>query len=436
MKLIAILNQGQRIVPRLGLVLLLSCISLASQAVPQWDGTLGQEDGLPLVNNPAHPISGDQTITPQKVWHLGGEDDDQETVFGLIGDAQVDAEGNTYLLDVVLSTIYKIGPDGSNMATLGHEGDGPGEFRNSRSMTIMPGGDLGIMEMMSGKIVVLGIDGEPRSSFAFGGDANLGMQHLQRIAAHEQGVVIGQVSTSFDEGSVTTTYALGSYAPDGTARKILFEDKQVQSGGAISLSMGSGGDGFTANWALYPDGRVVVFQKGQEYKLEMFAPDGEPGMIIRRDYEPVRRPDQDIKRDQKRREEMRQRFGGDVDLPVPEIARHISGAIPRPNGELWVQNSQGDRDCPAQSIGYFDVIDRDGHYVKRVCIKADYDSERDNYSIRGNHLFVFKEAQKAPARSATSGGGGMMMVMVGGGVDDEEEDEDPRPYEVICYRLP
>jgi len=239
----------------------------------------------------------------------------------------------------------------------------------------------------------------------------------------------------FVDGGLTSTHSLARYAPDGKMQNVLFEKKDKQSGGALTI--GGGDNDFTRFWSLDNSGRVVVFQNDQQYKLEIFGADGEPEMIVRRSYEPVRRSDKEIENDRRQQEALAKRFGDSSFPPVPEIARHISDAFARPNGDLWVQNSQGDRDCPENSIGFFDVFDHQGHYTKRVRIEADYDPQRDNFIIRDNHLLVFKEAQKAPERTATSGGGGMQMVMISGATaEPEDEDEEPRPFEVVFYRLP
>ncbi|MDX2475183.1 MAG: hypothetical protein QNL91_15920 [Candidatus Krumholzibacteria bacterium] len=125
-------------------------------------------------------------------------------------------------------------------------------------------------------------------------------------------------------------------------------------------------------------------------------------------------------------------------MEIEEMARDISAVIARPNGELWVMNSRGERECPAGHIGIFDVFDTQGRFVRTLRREADYSPDDDQYLIRGNHLYVLKEAQNAPDRTFSGGGGNMMMVMSsgGGGEEEEDDDEEPRPYEVICYELP
>ncbi len=135
---------------------------------------------------------------------------------------------------------------------------------------------------------------------------------------------------------------------------------------------------------------------------------------------------------------MRERFGGNMEMEIEEMARDIGEVIARPNGEFWVMSSRGERECPDGHIGIFDVFDAKGRFVHTLRLEADYNADDDQYLIRGNHLYVLKEAQNAPDRTFSGGGGNMMMVVSSGGSSDEDEDEDeePRPYEVICYELP
>ncbi|MBU8871660.1 MAG: hypothetical protein KOO60_12410 [Gemmatimonadales bacterium] len=412
-------------------------LAVSAGSAPTWNGTIGEEDGWPVVNNPANPIHEDQVIRPEQLWRIGG--DEEDTLFGLIEDALVDEAGNSYLLDSVLSTIYVVSRDGDITSTLGGEGDGPGEFRMGSEMVFLPNGAVGIMEMMPGKIVVLDRDGTPLPSFAMSEGGQGMMNHLQHISANDDAVLIGKVVTNFRDGEVVTRYSLSSHDADGTELAVLLENKEEQSGGQISLNMGDGKNAFTRNFSFCPDGRVVIFPEEKEYKLEIYDTAGVKQQLIRRKYESVRRSEKELEGMRKQQEQMRERFGGTVELEIDQYARDISAVIVRPDGEIWVANSQGDKDCPEQSIGLFDVYDQGGRYTRRVRIEADFDPDRDNFRLLDDRLFVFKEAQKAPPRTSTSGGGGMMVMMITtGGAQDEDEDEDEeiRPYEVICYKLP
>lgn len=420
------------------LVMAVTLLASSVSSAPTWGGSLGEENGWPLVMNPATPMEAEEVIKPVQQWRIGG--DEEDVLFGLIEDALVDEDDNIFLLDTVLNTVYMVNSEGEIVKNLGGEGDGPGEFRFAREMVFLPDGTLGIMEMMPGKIVVVDLEGNPHPSFALADGGQGMMYHMQHVDANSDVVLIGKVVTAFGEGSATTDYTLSSYNGDGLELATLFEHQEKQSGGNISLSLGGGDNDFTSKFTVCEDGRVIVYSNTKEYKLEVLDAMGTKKHIIRRDYETIRRSDEELDASRRQAEQMRKRFGGDMEMAIEEFADDISDVIARPGGDIWVANSQGSKDCPEQSIGIFDVFDKDGKYTKRVRIEADYNPERDRFKFCDDMLFVFKEAQKAPDRTSTmgGGGGGMMIMMVsgGGGSDEEDEDEEAMPYEVICYRLP
>jgi len=283
-------------------ILILSFTALACAAA-SWNGSTGMEDGWPVVDNPDKPMHKDETIVAEEIWRLGHEDDEQEMVFGLISDGLIDEDGITYLLDSHLTTIYKVSPDGEILGNIGREGDGPGEFRNIMNMIFMPDGSLGIFELMPGRIVTMGRDGDPRPRFSFGDDSSESMHNISRMAADENSVVLGYSVFEFSDEGLKSTNTLARYAPDGSVMNVLFSQSEDESGASVSFESEDGE--FSRYWAMDKDGRVIVFKDNQKYSLDIFNPDGSHAMKIRRQYEPVRRSDEEIREDERSHEELR-----------------------------------------------------------------------------------------------------------------------------------
>ncbi len=416
------------------LLTILILLAANALAAPVWQGHEEIQNGVLTVFNPAKPINPPAVLKPVPEWRLGGDDDPNETLFGLVTDAQRNADGTSYLLDAVLSTIHEVGPDGEIRRTLGREGDGPGEFRNAVSLALLPDNKVGIVEMMPSHMVVLGPDGldRPGIDFGEGGSQN----NVQRITVLGDMMIMGMFGMKFEAGTAEISQTLGCFNLDGSLRHRILHTSETQSGGSVSISTGDDND-FINNWAVAPDGQVVVYRHIAEYLLEVFGPDGKPVRNIRRQYKSVRRPADEIAAQRRQQEKMRQRFGGNMQLEIDEMARDIENVIARPDGELWVLSSEGSRNCPDGSIGIFDVFDAKGRFDHQLRLEADYSADDDKYLVRGDHLYILKEAQNAPDRTFSGGGGSMMMIMSsGGGGDDEDDDEEPKPYEVICYRLP
>lgn len=65
---------------------------------------------VPVIDNPREaPVQ--RTVHYEEVWRAGA-DDEAEYIFGVIGDAETDAEGNIYLLDTQQYIVFKFSADG------------------------------------------------------------------------------------------------------------------------------------------------------------------------------------------------------------------------------------------------------------------------------------------------------------------------------------
>jgi hypothetical protein len=398
-----------------------------------WQVTESVEGEIPLIVNPGLPRDGAIEVTATEQWRLGA-DEENDPLLGRITDVITDTEGNAYLLDGNLSDIHVVDTSGEILRTIGGEGDGPGEIRNASELSFMPNGDIGVMEMMPGKIVVMDPFGEPRDSFRPADEnGGHGMMLPQHFAADEHGVILGHVSTNFGHDGVVTEFMLGRYSLDGTLIKALAEHREEQSGGNVSLSLGDGEDDFAADWVVCHDGRVVGYRYAYDYELQVYGPDGNPVMLVRREYETLRKPEAELAADKRRAEENNSRFSG-VTIEVEERSRDISAVHARPDGHLWVATSEGARNRTEGSLEVFDVYDESGHFVNTVNVTGvEYNPARDEYVIDGDRLYIFRESRMVPPKTTTSGGGGMQMIMISGSGPDPADEEDSGPLEVICY---
>lgn len=390
------------------------------------------------IDNPRFPAHGDQILPAEELWRWGG-DEEHDPLLGRVADAVIDADGNVYVLDANLSVIHVLSPEGALLRTIGGEGDGPGEFRNAGEIAWLPGGDLGVLEMMPGRIVAMSPTGEPRSSFRPEGTDGAMMAMPQHFESHADGVVVGQFGAHMRDGGMESWMRLARYDAQGKLLATYRETSQQQSGNSISFSSGDEEGEFISHWTLAPDGRLVMYAQPRAYELEILAADGSPQAVITRPYESLHFSDEEMDAQRKQRESMQQTYGIQTDAPLEEWHRDIAAVIARPNGELWVATSRGAAACPSGSLGVFDVFDDRGRYHRTLRFDGvDYDPDRDDFVVHGDRILVFKEARMASPKMTTAGGGGSTMMMISGvsAVDDEEDDGEFRPMEVVCYRLP
>lgn len=102
-------------------------------------------DNLLLIPMDARPL---HTLYLHRVAIYG---DTEDVIIGRLGMLAVDKNGRVYLADVSQSVIHIYKQDGSYLANIGGEGDGPGEFRQIRAIQT-EGDQIHILDMSSMRI--------------------------------------------------------------------------------------------------------------------------------------------------------------------------------------------------------------------------------------------------------------------------------------------
>jgi len=142
-----------------GLVLLFCLIPFL--IVPALGQKVETRDGVRFVRNKGEGIwAKNPRISLEKVRAIGDiEAANEEVAFYMPLDMALDAEGNLYVLDTGNHRIQKFSPDGTYLATLGRQGQGPGEFNFPGSLDIDEAGSLIVASPYGQKIQFLDMSG-------------------------------------------------------------------------------------------------------------------------------------------------------------------------------------------------------------------------------------------------------------------------------------
>jgi hypothetical protein len=180
--------------------------------------------------------------------------------------------------------------------------------------------------------------------------------------------------------------------------------------------------GFRPTWALGKDGLVYAVTTFGEYAIHVWKPDGTPVRVQSRAFDHLARTPQEI-------EEQKSRFviRGPIDpkIVVSDYHPDIRSMFPRDDGSLWVLTSRGMKSADENTLGTFDVFDREGRFVRQVTMTGQGDPDEDLYFLTGDRVFVVTQYVSA-SRS-----------MFGNSGPEGAEDEDNLvPMEVICYAMP
>lgn len=94
-----------------------------------------------------------------EVWRAGGISAPVWAEFTRSGEFAFDGGGNLYVVDPEALHIVKVGPDGSLVATIGREGEGPGEFGWIDGIIVWPDGSFAVNDDLRSGLQLFGADG-------------------------------------------------------------------------------------------------------------------------------------------------------------------------------------------------------------------------------------------------------------------------------------
>jgi hypothetical protein len=287
-----------------------------------------------VVDNPAVAPGAAIPLQAERQWALGGDSEDDAEFFGFVRDLVVDDEGNVYVLDRQLCEVRAYSVDGHYLRSFGREGEGPGEFRRPMGLALLPGSRIGVVLGMPARVAAFGLDGEIMPSLHVGEQGDHRFIMVPNLRAAGQWLVAERRAAKLGEGTMTMTASLLALGPDGEIRTTILEqsEERPQRGPGMRIRIGAD---FVNTWALGMDGRVYVAPSNDRYQIDVYGPDGQLERSVRRDYERVRRSDEQLERMKREFEEARERMGGFGDEFSPDPYRpDIASLHPRPDGSL------------------------------------------------------------------------------------------------------
>jgi len=125
----------------------------------EWKGTIEEENGVIVVNNPKEPMYGEEVFSLEEELSVGEPEGKEEYVFYRIL-MDVDENGNMYILDAAASNIRVFDQEGNYKQTIGRKGQGPGEMLSPRSIQLNPQNEIMIYDFGNRRFSFYSLDGE------------------------------------------------------------------------------------------------------------------------------------------------------------------------------------------------------------------------------------------------------------------------------------
>ena len=374
--------------------------------------------GTPHVANGPEPAEGVVDLRLEPVWEVGGEDD-EETILGLITQIIEDADGNLYLLDRQLSQVSVFSPDGEFLRALSREGDGPGEVRGPNDMFFTPEGDLALMQIFPGRVVLIDTMGEPRGTFPYATDGS-SFAVLVRGVSSGGTLALAGINQNFAGGQLTQAYFLSSFAADGSVATTFVEKANTMNFGAMVLDERSV-DFPWSRFDIDASGRLIVAPSRDDYLIEVRNPDGTLALSFDRELEPWARTETDERRIHQALEAQGRNYPAPPEITYEDTEPALNSLTVLEDGSIWTVTNRSLRSrAPGVAIEW-DVFSAEGGYLRRVRLLCDADGLDDLIRILSpDRAIVVRNFWSALASSR--------------GVENDG-DEDPSPMSVISCRL-
>ncbi len=390
-------------------------------AIPasEWKGTREVRDGVTYVWNPAEPMEGTVEYELREVWRLESERPDGSLLFGVPADATEDADGNVLVLDSRLACVHRVGPSGEYLGRIGREGDGPGEFRHPTEVFVAQDGNIGVVDLQAGKVILINPLGEPHGSWSINlaGYKRAWVVSVLPCAA-SYAVQLGY--EEFTETEVRTTYAVQLFSPEGTPGRRLLETTQSLDRNHPYDFVQEPSEAVCLHDASR-NGRTLVSPSYRDYVVRIYDQNGMLLSEIEREYEALARTDAEYEAEQAYWEGLYRAYKG-VRVQASHFHRTIAAAGFQDDGTTWVTSSRGWREVGPGIVGKADVFDAQGRFLQQAVLTHEISHELDVVIPLGDRWIIVKN------------GVGAEMAAVGAADLAEGPGEESGPPVIICCR--
>jgi hypothetical protein len=267
---------------------------------------------------------------------------------------------------------------------------------------------------MPPKIALLTTDGVPLDDHPLP-DPSEGMPML--TAGYDRGkdLVLAASGFFFADGKMGTVAQILAVDDKGIIRERYYEDRHPVDLAAEQFKerdmMGVSG-----TWAVTGDGKVVIAQDWDDYRLHVYSPEGKLVRIVERPFEPH-------ERSAKEREHASKRFsmninGTQMKVVVSDTDRVIDGVYPRKDGGFQILIREKMPDDPPDLFARLDQFDAQGKWIEQWRLFGDVNLNRDRLFLGDTRVYVAHNLGDTVVED-----------------EDETAEGDMQPLHLVCYRL-
>jgi len=253
----------------------------------EWFGKISTEDNITTISTLSGSVWGGVARLVEEV-SIGSSEGDDAYLFGRVRSITCDGE-RIFILDAAVPVVRVYDLEGRHLTDIGREGDGPGEFRRPRSITINPAdGTLFLRDGQNSRINIYSPQGDPLGQWRLFSGWELNRQ----MFFADNGILYTPAIMEAEMPVEDWRFGMISWGPEGAGSDTLAEP--IYEFNEWKLIVREEGGGTVANnvpfspeivWNVGRN-RVIVSGVSSEYRFEVRSPDGRM-IIIERDYDPV-----------------------------------------------------------------------------------------------------------------------------------------------------
>lgn len=369
-------------------------------AAPPGADRVVMRDGIRYVVNPSVGTEAARTLSTTELWRRGGEED--EVVFGIIGEVVRDRRGITYLLDNQLKLIHVIAPDGKYSGTVGREGEGPAEFRMASGIVLLSDSVLCVTQVMPPRAVRMSVSGRAVGDHPLTRDLVTAYLNGCAVVDGRLAVKVGQMIHDASSLELRTTF--GVLDEKGNLATTYWE--RFQKADFANMTFDEKADAEPV-WAFGSDGRLFINSDWERYVVEVAVAGKKVEHVIERAYEHLPRDRRDLVAIDK------QKRAGEIhpETKVSTTMRDVVRLFPRQDGSLWVLSSRGDQDVADGVVAVFDEFDQAGVFVRSVTVQGPRRPHLDEFYLIDNLAFVVTNSAEGSAGSSDDVAGGEIEIV-------------------------
>ncbi len=359
------------------LSIFISCFDSCGRKKTGWKGTIKEENGVIVVNNPKEPMYGEDVFRLEEDLTLGKKEGSEDYLFERVRNIDIDKNDNIYVLDYRAVQIKIFDKKGELIRTFGSEGQGPGEMQNPFFMQITHKEEVMVFDPGTRRLLFFSMEGKYLRQTS---TAKI-MYPMHPIRLDSRGELTALIVPPPPMGGIE----LKKF--DSNLDLLMMISKTEKDDSYLRSERKAWRPSLLC---VVTQDDNIVWAYPKKYEFQVLNPEGKLTRIITKDHEPVNVTNQD-------QEEYMEGYERSLSrLPRPRSKIIFPNHFPPFNdisvdekGRIFLRTYE--RVKNENNSLYFDVFDSEGKYIAKIPISARLNSS----SVwKKNKLYTIEEDEE------------------------------------------